>query len=92
MRQGQSAAQAEPTPEDRDGAARSVPLGIFDSKACEFSMPGKLEEWMKAQGDEGVQTELDAIFRLRKNAGKSREDALKAWQNRKPRRARKKAG
>ena len=48
---------------------------------------GKLQDWMTAQGDLGVQTELDAIFHLRKNAEKSREEVLEAWRKKEQRAA-----
>lgn len=39
-----------------------------------------LDEWMTAQGDEGVQTELDAIFRQGRNRGKSQEQVLEQFE------------
>ena len=53
-------------------------------------LQGKLREWMAAQGDRGLQTEVDAIFRLRKNAGKTRDEVLEAWRQKGGRRVKRK--
>lgn len=40
----------------------------------------QLQAWMKSQGDQGVQTELDAIFHQAKNARKPREQVRNAYE------------
>ena len=46
-------------------------------------LQGKLQDWMTAQGDQGVPTEHNAILRLRRYKGKTLEEALKAWRRKK---------
>jgi uncharacterized sulfatase len=46
-------------------------------------LKGKLQQWMDSQGDKGIQTELDAIYRHRNAIGKTKEevDAASAKKN-----------
>lgn len=45
-------------------------------------LKGHLDQWMSSQGDQGIETEIEAILHLRKNSKKSREQVFKEWQNR----------
>lgn len=43
-------------------------------------LKGKLDEWMTDQGDQGIQTELDAIYHASKAMGKSKAEVDAAWE------------
>ncbi len=47
-------------------------------------LKGNLLEWMVAQGDRGVETELDALLHLKRFEGMTRERAYRLWKNKKP--------
>jgi uncharacterized sulfatase len=42
-------------------------------------LKGKLQQWMNSQGDSGIQTELDSIYRHRNAIGKTKEEVDAAW-------------
>ena len=53
----------------------------------------RLKEWMTAQGDEGAQTEKDALLRQNRYRGMTREEAYKAFRKRdQPKNKKMKAG
>ncbi|MEM7235995.1 MAG: sulfatase [Planctomycetota bacterium] len=56
--------------------------GSSKHQATLETLKKKLREWMTAQGDQGISTEEESIFRLKKNAKRSRADALKRWKRR----------
>ena len=43
-------------------------------------LKGKLDDWMTDQGDQGIQTELDAIYHASKAMGKSKAEVDAAWE------------
>jgi len=43
-------------------------------------LKGKLDEWMTDQGDQGIQTELDAIYHASNAMGKSKVEVDAAWE------------
>ena len=45
-------------------------------------LKAELVAWMENQGDQGVATERDAIFRLQRNRNKPREQVLREWEQR----------
>jgi uncharacterized sulfatase len=45
-------------------------------------LKGKLNEWMTAQGDQGIETELDALLHQGRYKGMTRKEAVEAWQKR----------
>jgi N-sulfoglucosamine sulfohydrolase len=42
-------------------------------------LKGKLDDWMTDQGDQGIQTELEAIYHAGNAMGKSKEEVDAAW-------------
>ncbi|MBP88155.1 MAG: sulfatase atsG [Planctomycetaceae bacterium] len=46
-------------------------------------LKGKLEQWMEAQRDRGVETELDALARQGRYRGMTHEEAVEAWRSKK---------
>jgi len=46
-------------------------------------LKGKLQEWMAEQGDQGVETELDALQHLGRYKNMTREEAFDAWKGKK---------
>jgi uncharacterized sulfatase len=48
-------------------------------KATIRKLKGKLQQWMDSQGDKGIQTELDAIYRHRNAIGKTKAEVDTAW-------------
>jgi uncharacterized sulfatase len=47
------------------------------------SLKAKLDEWMSAQGDRGMETELDALLHQGRYKNMTREEAEEAWRNKK---------
>ncbi|QEG00102.1 Choline-sulfatase [Stieleria maiorica] len=45
-------------------------------------LKGQLRQWMQSQGDEGVETELDALAHQGRYKGKSRAEAMEAFRRR----------
>ncbi len=52
-------------------------------------LKGKLQEWMVSQGDQGSETEIEAILHQGKYKGMTRAAAMKAWQTKKTNRGQK---
>lgn len=60
-------------------------------KSVREELRQKLLAWMKSQGDQGIETEKNALFRLGKNRGKSHEQVLKEWESKTQKKSRKKS-
>ena len=59
-------------------------------KSIQADLRNRLNDWMKEQGDLGVQTEIEAILHLGKNSKKTREQVFREWEQRSGKKAPKK--
>ena len=57
--------------------------GQTEYKEIQTELTNQLKAWMDSQGDQGIETEVNAILRLSKNAGKSKEKVFRDWEKKK---------
>ncbi|WP_372725096.1 sulfatase [Novipirellula sp.] len=55
-------------------------------------LKSNLEQWMASQGDEGIETEYDAILHQHAYKGMTREQARKAWDTKKSKKGKQQGG